>query len=276
VNVNYDAIARRYDRRYERNDYGGVEAALVDFVGDDPTRSILEVGCGTGHWLGRLARRGFDTMAGVDPSSEMLAVAATKVGAADLRQGRAESLPWPDAAFDRVLCVNSLHHFDDQPRFVAEARRVLRQGGGLITFGIDPHTGTDHWAVYDHFDGTLEADRRRYPPAATIRELLSTAGFTGVRTFVAEHTRTRIPARTALAAGYLDRAAASQLTLLSDAAYRQGIARIARHAAEAERQGETFTLRADMRLYATVAWVPSDAGTTNVPGDVQVTDTAPR
>jgi ubiquinone/menaquinone biosynthesis C-methylase UbiE len=254
VNVDYNAIAHVYDHRYEREEYPGLEEALATFIGDDPT-GILEVGCGTGHWLAWLAQRGFSALAGLDPSAGMLAVAATKVRGADLRQGRAEHMPWHDASFDRVVCVNALQHFGDQPRFVAEARRVLQPGGGLITFGLDPHAGTDRWTVYDFFDGTLETDMRRYPPTGRIRGWLSAAGFAGARTFVAMHRPVQMPARAALAAGYLDRAATSQLTLLSDDVYEDGIARIRRRADQAERRGETFAVLSDLRLYATVAWV---------------------
>jgi ubiquinone/menaquinone biosynthesis C-methylase UbiE len=252
--VDYDAIAHRYDRRYEHTDYGGVEAVLMDFAGDNRARRILDVGCGTGHWLGRFADHSFVHLAGVDPSSQMLAVAAARVAQADLRRASAESLPWPDDTFDRVCCVNALHHFDDPPRFVAEARRVLRPGGGLVTVGLDPHTGTDRWAVYDHFDGTLDADRQRYPPAAGIRSWLRTAVFVDVCTFEAQHFQAPRRALAALAAGHLDKAATSQLELLSDAAYREGIAGITRRAQEAQRRGETLMLRCDLRLYATVGW----------------------
>lgn len=63
-----------------------------------------------------------------------------------------------------------------------------------------------------------------------------------------------MPARTALAAGHLDKTATSQLTLLSNAAYRAGIARITQRADEAQQRGETLTLRCDLRLYATIGW----------------------
>ena len=48
--TDYDSIAGRYDRRYQIHEYAGVRAALVDFAGE--SRAVVEVGCGTGHWLG--------------------------------------------------------------------------------------------------------------------------------------------------------------------------------------------------------------------------------
>lgn len=252
--VDYDAIAGAYDRRYARNTYAGVEQALVAFAGDDPRHRVLEVGCGTGHWLSVLARRGLDDLAGLDASAGMLAVAADKVDA-DLREGDAARLPWADATFDRVFCVNALHHFADKPGFVAAARRVLRAGGGLFTVGLDPHTGTDRWVIYDLFDGALDADRRRYPATATLRAWMDDAGFTRTASFVAQHRPGRRPARAALEQGWLDKASTSQLMLLTDEAYDRGMARVWDRIHAAERSGGTFELYADLRLYATVGWV---------------------
>jgi ubiquinone/menaquinone biosynthesis C-methylase UbiE len=75
-------------------------------------------------------------------------------------RARAEALPWRDATFDRVFCVNALHHFADRVRFFAEARRILKPGGALMSIGKDPHADRDSWWVYDYFPETL-ADRSR-------------------------------------------------------------------------------------------------------------------
>jgi cyclopropane fatty-acyl-phospholipid synthase-like methyltransferase len=71
MKVNYDAIASGYDRRYRDNDYSGVERALEEFAGAASGR-VLEVGCGTGHWVRALIDRGVRAH-GVDASTEMLA-----------------------------------------------------------------------------------------------------------------------------------------------------------------------------------------------------------
>ena len=63
--VDYDRIATTYDRRYGDNEYPGVEQALQQFVGEEPGVRVLEVGCGTGHWLALLSRRGI-CVAGLD------------------------------------------------------------------------------------------------------------------------------------------------------------------------------------------------------------------
>jgi ubiquinone/menaquinone biosynthesis C-methylase UbiE len=253
--VDYDEIADGYDRRYERNDYAGVWRVLREFVGDDRTRDVLDVGCGTGYWLARLGESGRSKLAGLDPSLHMLARAQTRTGDCDLRHGHGEHLPWPDASFDRVYCVNALHHFDDQRGFIAEARRVLRSGGGLLSIGLDPHVGSDRWTVYDCFDGTLEADRRRYPPTTDIRSWMTAAGFERASSRVAMRVTERLAGRDALDSGYLDRNAGSELALLSAEAYDDGITRIWQHIWDAEDRGDTFDVFAELDLYATVGWL---------------------
>src|SRR5947209_674324 len=147
--ADYDSIAGGYDRRFALHAYAGVAEALAGFLtSGSPATAVLDVGCGTGHWL---ADRDCRMLAGVEPSARMIARARAAAPHARLVRARGEALPWHDATFDRVYCVNALHHFADRARFFAEARRILRPGGGLMTIGKDPHLERDAWWVYDYF-----------------------------------------------------------------------------------------------------------------------------
>jgi ubiquinone/menaquinone biosynthesis C-methylase UbiE len=74
-------------------------------------RRILDVGCGTGYLLGRLAAHApqAEVLAGIDAAPAMIEVA--RAAAVDDRLrfvvGRAERLPWPAAAFDLVISTSS-------------------------------------------------------------------------------------------------------------------------------------------------------------------------
>jgi ubiquinone/menaquinone biosynthesis C-methylase UbiE len=258
--VDYDAIALTYDRRYAVNEYGGVLDALTRFVAPrTPAPTVgqpdfLEVGCGTGHWVAAL-RPAVRRCAGVDPSREMLARARAAAADAWLVQARAEALPWRSATFDRLIVVNAVHHFGDVERFIAEAKRVLRPAGGVITIGLDPHTGADRWWIYEYFPSAESADRARYPAAAWLRAQLAAAGFEDCRTEMAQHWPAAVSAADAEAQGMLERTSTSQLLVIPDAEYAAGVARIralARHSRE-----PALLLRADLRLYATSAWLPA-------------------
>jgi SAM-dependent methyltransferase len=254
--VDYDAIAASYDCRYAVNDYSGVQAALLEFVAGIPNGRALEVGCGTGHWL-RVIGDAHVRVAGVDVSSKMLQRARAKAPGSALVHAAAEHLPWRDAAFERLYCVNALHHFDDKPGFVGEARRVLAAGGRLLTIGLDPHIGTDRWFIYDYFAPVLEMDRGRYPSTERVREWLRDAGFIDVHTREVQRLAARLSAGQALDSGRLARHMTSQLAGLSDEQYQEGLQQIRSAAREADARGDTLWLTADLRLYATYASAPS-------------------
>jgi SAM-dependent methyltransferase len=186
----------------------------------------------------------------------MVAVARTSARDAKLAVGRAEQLPWGDRTFGRLFCINAFHHFVDKLGFLREARRVLVPGGQLMTVGLDPHTGTDHWYIYEYFESVLAIDKLRYPPCHQIREWMQALGYGSVRTREVQHSPVRLSARAASEQGRLDRHATSQLAVLPDEEYQRGIARIRRAAESAEALGESLWLTADLRLYGTFGSVP--------------------
>lgn len=163
------------------------------------------------------------------------------------------------ASFHWVICINALHHFTDKLAFLAEARRVLRPGGALMTVGLDPHTGLDRWHIYEYFQGTLEIDRGRYPSSDQIRAWMTSLGFSRCRTIEVQRIPFRVAAREAFKRGFLDRTATSQLSVLTNDEYERGIQRIEDDLEAAEARGESLYLTADLRLYASYASVESKA-----------------
>lgn len=247
--VDYDTVAPEYDRRYEVNQFGGIDACLREFVGSVPGQAIAEIGCGTGHWLQLLSMPPAPRLlAGLDLSTAMLATAHRTAPAAALVRGSAEQLPWADCSFDRVFCVNALHHFPNPHSAIAECGRVLRPGGAFLTIGLDPHTSTDSWWVYDYFPAARAADRDRYPSAAVIRAALARAGFEDVTTRVAQHLTLSMSFETAVANGTVNRSSTSQLMVIPDADFSSGHARL---------MAERPLLHADLRLYATTGRKPA-------------------
>jgi SAM-dependent methyltransferase len=243
--VNYDAVAPTYDRRYERRRYDGIDACLRAFVAG-AAGPVAEMGCGTGHWTSVVASLGCGRAIGLDLSSGMLARARVQAPAAALVRGTADRLPFADASLDRVFCVHALHHFAAPTAFVAECRRVLRPGGGVLTIGLDPHRGDDRWWLYDAFPSAEPADRGRYPSTVTIGAWLDAAGFVDVATTVAERITGELPFAAARDAGYLDRESTSQLLVIGDDEYAAGLRRL-----EVERP----VLRTDLHLHATTGWI---------------------
>jgi SAM-dependent methyltransferase len=252
--ADYDQIAPTFDKRYERNEYAGVESALRDFIGDEPGLRILETGCGTGHWLDVL-RKSENSLMGLDYSAGMLAWARSSLPDVALIRGTAVYLPLPNASLDRVFCINALHHFPDKPAFLAEVKRILRPAGRLMTVGLDPHRNQDRWHVYDYFPESLAIDRERFPSSDILRTWMIDAGFENCLTQQVDHWVIRIPARKALEQGRLDKAATSQLNVLTDEEYARGMGRLLDDMQRAEAQGEVLLLMVDLRLYGTTGSV---------------------
>ncbi len=86
--------------------------------------SLCDVGCGAGGLVAHVQSLGIKA-SGVDPDPAK--VAEGRTAGFDLREGAAESLPFPDQSFDLVTFENSLHHVTEIGRALAEATRVARQ-----------------------------------------------------------------------------------------------------------------------------------------------------
>ena len=95
------------------------EALDVTFCG----RRVLDVGCGRG-FLGDLVRGDQGEYVGVD-------LVASGCGF-PLAMGDAAQLPFTDAAFDAVCCVDAFEHFPDPAAAAHEFRRVMRPGGFMF------------------------------------------------------------------------------------------------------------------------------------------------
>jgi len=242
--TNYDEIAATYDRRDIEEDYGGIERALTDFI-EATQYAVLDVGCGTGHWL-RVLQHHVRSI-GIDLSRQMLLQAHTNVPSTTVVRARAESLPFVDGSFERVFTINAHHHFADKRSFLGEARRVLRSGGSLMTIALDPHIGSDQWWIYDYFEGTLDIDKQRYPPCEQIRAWMREVGFTDTYTREVQHLPGNVPAGEALESGMISRSHTSQLAVLTREEYDAGMERIR----AALRKDSTLRLSADLRVYAT-------------------------
>jgi ubiquinone/menaquinone biosynthesis C-methylase UbiE len=87
--------------------------------------TILDIGTGTGLFAESFARRGL-SVPGVDAHPEMLEPARAFVPGADFRQAVAESLPFPDRAFDLAFMGLVLHETDDPLKALQEASRVSK------------------------------------------------------------------------------------------------------------------------------------------------------
>ena len=129
-------------QRYDEGWLGQLHHQIADRTADlaltcvPAPRGILDVGCGTGYLLGRLAActPQAEALAGIDAAPAMIGVARAAATDGRLRfvVGTAERLPWPAASFDLVVSTTSFDHWADQRAGLAECSRVLAPGGCLV------------------------------------------------------------------------------------------------------------------------------------------------
>lgn len=118
---------------------GEMSRAAVEICSVRPEDSVLEIGYGPGRAIEALAMAAVNgKVAGVDVSEVMLTQAqkrnrrAIEAGRVDLRLGSVSELPFSDHSFDKVLAINSLHHWPSPLQGLQEVRRVLKKGGTLL------------------------------------------------------------------------------------------------------------------------------------------------
>src|SRR5262245_1001469 len=106
----------------------------------------------------------------------MLALARTKVEGVDLRQGRAEELPFADGQLDYVVCSFAFHHFEDKSATLGEASRVLSAAGAVRIVNIAPDRMAGWW-VYRFFPEAVPEDEKRFWSHGLLLHELSMRGF---------------------------------------------------------------------------------------------------
>ena len=119
-------------------------AFLVSRIEAEPGYTVLDVATGTAAVAIELARRFGCRIVGVDQSAEMLASARRRVqaagleGAIELREARAEELPFTEAAFDALTVTYLLRYVDDPAATMRELARVVRPGGriAMLDFSV--------------------------------------------------------------------------------------------------------------------------------------------
>ncbi len=170
---------------------------VLPYVRVGPRPAILDVGCGTGLNLFEAARWFAPTgpLVGIDISPGMVAVATAKARQlgipATILLGDAEQLPFPDAAFDLVICNSVFHWFRDRPSAMRGLARVLKPGGQLVLITATA-PGFREWFLL--IDAVIRAvlGPDRAPPIPELPTPGELAGLMQQAGFVVERLQNRI------------------------------------------------------------------------------------
>lgn len=158
-----------------------VYEAVFDAVVLDARSRVLDVACGSGGALVAAARRGA-TVAGIDASDPLVAIARQRLPHDDIRVGTMFDLPFADDSFDVVTSFNGI--WNGNQGALGEVRRVVRSGGRVALTFWSAQPG-DHLAVLAAIVGLqprdearVVLDRASIANAGVAEDMLRAAGLT--------------------------------------------------------------------------------------------------
>lgn len=150
--------------------------------------AVLEIGCGHGRTLARLAETSCAYAAGIDPSDVMLRLARKRLrrwieaGRGEVSLASSAKIPYPDGRFDAALAVHVVYFWNEPLADLREVRRTLRPGGRVL-LGYRPRD-----------DGTvamLPATVYALRSVDEIEALLAESGFVEIRSVARSIGRSR-------------------------------------------------------------------------------------
>lgn len=149
-NVNYGNFQAELYAQIRREAFGedigqnswltaGEQDKFLQWLELSPGKKLLDVGCGAGGPALRIAATTGCSVVGIDVHEQAITTASTLAAQRGLAE-RAEfrsadasgPLPFSEASFDAITCIDAINHFSDRSRVIAEWARLLKAGGRLL------------------------------------------------------------------------------------------------------------------------------------------------
>ena len=148
--------------------------AFIATLAPSKGEKILDIGAGKGTVAARVlkASDGAEVYA-IEPNEKRVASMRRTFPAVMGSAGRAESLPYPDAFFDKAYTTMALHHFEDLDKSLQEVARVLKKGGSFVILEVEPGSGLGRLF---RFFGRLTGERMKVMTQAQLVARLDATG----------------------------------------------------------------------------------------------------
>lgn len=187
---------------------------------------LVDVGCGTARFAELVTEIFGGVVVGIDAAPAMLAERdPVPSDRAVFLAGTAEHLPLRSGCADLVLFSMVYHLIGDRAAAIAEARRVLRAGGWAVL--RTPTREIVHEVDFlRFFPGSVAIDEARMPPRADVEAAFSRAGLTRHAHMTVWQTFAESPAA---AYAKVSQRAFSNLQMISDEAFKEGLAAYEAH-----------------------------------------------
>lgn len=166
----------------EQTDWNqSLQRTLIHWLGIQSTYRVLDAGCGAGRFATHLAQRS-EWVTAVDLNPQMIERAtrsASDFGILNMTFEVANlcNLPYPDASFDLVTCLDVLFMFENPEKVLQELMRVVHPGGQLVV--LNPSGAMNPWSAQTLCDERQWKDFQRdsflaWSTAAARRRLYDT------------------------------------------------------------------------------------------------------
>ena len=140
----FDRLAPGWDADMIRDDC--IISEILDKGGVQAGKKVLDVACGTGVLFGDYLKRNVESVTGVDISSQMVKIAASKFPGSNISVVCADvqEYAFPDK-FDCIMIYNAFPHFPEPDKLFARLSGLLKEGGrvtvahGMSRAKIDAH-----------------------------------------------------------------------------------------------------------------------------------------
>jgi SAM-dependent methyltransferase len=155
-------------------------------VNIEPDYVILDVGCGGGKTVSRLAHRAVrGKVFGIDYSADMVKYSRKMnkklitENHVEIHEGSVEKTGFPDNFFDLVTAIETYYFWPSLPAALREIKRVLKPSGRLLLVNEMVKDG-----VYDVENAEMiEKSQVRLVPLEEIRQIIESVGFSNVQVF---------------------------------------------------------------------------------------------
>jgi SAM-dependent methyltransferase len=155
----YQTMLEENERHWWYRGRARIVRAVLAQLDLPPGGELLDAGCGAGTTLDELTRYGRAHGVELNPLGVR---AARERGHADVREARVEELPFEDATFDCITCLDVIEHTPDDIRSLEELRRVAKPGAALVvTVPAYPRLWSQHDVVNHHYRRYTRRSLRR-------------------------------------------------------------------------------------------------------------------
>ncbi len=159
----FNLWASYYDCWFTSVFYQAIHQRLLEYVELKENASVLDLGCGTGRLMNRLAAK-FPTVKaiGLDLSPKMLVEARARNQYRKrliFVRGKAEALSFADEQFDAVFCTMSFLHYPHPKQVFEQVTRVLTPGGCFYL--VDGYRGENNFSSFIPWIGEMRLYSRQ-------------------------------------------------------------------------------------------------------------------